>query len=117
MRGMNIVVLSGNVVGELIRSERPEACSFLLVSMRKGADGKNLEVVTRINVYARALLTIALREVGRGSYVTVRGELMNREVSHGRVTEVRAHELYVTTRPHTAEESDHAQEEGRGTRI
>jgi len=95
MRGVNKVVISGNVGDRITYGKTGSgtpACSFSVASDRK--DGK--EIITawvRVNVYGEDLVHDCQEKLGKGIYVVVDGELMNRDGKVGELTEVRAREI------------------------
>lgn len=95
MRGVNKVVISGNVGDRITYGSTTSgvpACSFSIASDRN--DGR--EVITawvRVNVYGEELVRDCREKLVRGVYMVVDGELMNREGKAGELTEVRAQEL------------------------
>ena len=90
MRGVNSVILSGNVgqVNFGSMSNGSDVLSFTLASDRYG----NGDKVT-VNVYVENLIRICKSKLTKGRYVIVEGELMNREGQYGELTEVRAREV------------------------
>jgi len=100
VRGINKVIISGNVAGNINFAELPEgasALSFSVASDRK-ANGSTITAWVKINVYHEALVRICRSRLAKGNYVLVEGELMNREGQHGELTEVRAREIIFITR-------------------
>jgi single-strand DNA-binding protein len=96
MRGLNKVIISGNVSGDINFSELPSgdpALSFSLASDRRAGDGGQVTVWARVNVYIAPLIDICRKRLKKGGYVLIDGELMNREGVHGKLTEVRAREI------------------------
>lgn len=95
MRGVNRVVVSGNVSGDITfgaLSDGTNAMSFSVASDRH----TNGEVVTawvRVNVYIDSLVEMCRSRLKKSGYVLVEGELMNREGRHGKLTEVRARDI------------------------
>jgi single-stranded DNA-binding protein len=95
MRGLNKVIVSGNVTGKIdyaTTDNGSEVCTFVLASDRHGSGG----VVTayiKINVYVDGLVKLCRNRLDKGSYVLVEGELMNRSTPSGKLTEVRAWEV------------------------
>ena len=91
MRGFNQVWLSGNVGGKFVigqtRDNNP-ACSFSIAA----EDVSRGTTWVRINVYG-SLAVRCQQKIGRGIYVSVLGELMNREGKFGELTEVRAKDI------------------------
>lgn len=100
MRGINKVIISGNVAGNIHFAEIPggsAALSFSVASDRK-ANGSTITAWVKINVYQEALVRICQTRLLKGGYVLVEGELMNRDGQHGELTEVRAREIIFLTR-------------------
>jgi single-stranded DNA-binding protein len=99
MRGINRVVLSGNVGDRVVYGTTrmgTQACSFSMASDRHDGD----DVVTawvRINLYGDDLVRICREKLTKGMYVIVEGELMNRDGTVGELTEVRAREVVFVT--------------------
>ena len=97
MRGVNRVVVSGNVSGAIDFKETSSGapCStFKLASDRRaGTRGETLTAWIKINIYNPALVEICRDRLHKSGYVIVEGELMNRDTPHGEVTEVRAQEI------------------------
>lgn len=100
MRGLNRVIISGNVSDSARYHETgggSKCATFKLASDRRGM--KPGEVITawvKINIYSEALIDICRTRLTKGAYVLVEGELMNREGAQGEVTEVRAKEIIFT---------------------
>jgi single-stranded DNA-binding protein len=95
MRGVNYVVISGNVSGRInfgTMGDGTEVLSFQVASDR-WANGSRMTVWVKINVYIDQLVRICKTKLKKGEYVIVQGELMNREGNHGELTEVRAREI------------------------
>ena len=94
MRGVNTVILSGNVGQMTFASTRSgsEALTFTVASDRYG-NGKQVTVWVKINVYLEGLVRVCKTRLVKGAYVIVEGELMNRDGQHGELTEVRAREI------------------------
>jgi len=94
MRGVNSVILSGNVgkVNFGTMNSGADVLSFTVASDRYG-NGDKITVWVKINVYVENLIRICKSKLSRGGYVIVQGELMNREGQHGELTEVRAREV------------------------
>lgn len=100
MRGINKVILSGNVAGNITFGEMSggsDALSFSVASDRKSS-GATITAWVKINVYQEALVRICRTRLLKGGYVLVEGELMNRDGQHGELTEVRAREIIFLTR-------------------
>lgn len=94
MRGVNNVILSGNVgqINFASMSSGADVLTFTVASDRYG-NGEKVTVWVKVNVYVEKLVRICKSKLSKGSYVIVEGELMNREGQHGELTEVRAREV------------------------
>lgn len=91
MKGHNRVWLSGNVGGKIVdgvTGDKNPACSFSIASEAPGRG----TTWARINVYGPLALQCKTR-LRRGCYISVEGELMNRDGHFGELTEVRAKEI------------------------
>ncbi len=95
MRGLNSVVISGNV-GKYITfgdtSAGTPACSFSIASDRHTGQDGIISAWVKINAYGD-VVRICKERLQKGSYVAVTGELMNRTVSSMELVEVRAREI------------------------
>jgi single-stranded DNA-binding protein len=95
MRGVNKVVISGNIGDRITYGQTgsgTQACSFSIASDRK--DGR--EIITawaRVNVYGDELVRDCRERLTKGGYAIVEGELMNRDGKVGELTEIRAREI------------------------
>jgi len=104
MRGVNRVVISGNVTGAIQEGRTNSGvptCTFVLASDRYTKDS----IVTawvKINVYGKPLVDVCEPRLRKGRYVLVEGELMNRDGRTAELTEVRAKEVIFPT--HEAEQ-------------
>jgi single-stranded DNA-binding protein len=90
MKGINSVVISGNVGDRITigRTGRGDpACSFSVAS-----DAAPVPTATwvRVSVYGPELVEVCRAHLTKGVYVLVEGELMNRAGKFGELTEVRA---------------------------
>lgn len=95
MRGLNRVIISGNVGSHISFNETGNgsaACSFHLASDRYVANGK-VSAWVKINVYGDKFVAICQNRLQRGCYVLVEGELMNRDGQLKELVEVRAREV------------------------
>lgn len=96
MRGLNRVILSGNVTGRIdfstTESGNTEVCTFTLASDRHST-GKVVTAFVKVNVYIDGLVKLCRNKLTKGAYLLVEGELMNRTTPVGKLTEVRAWEL------------------------
>jgi single-stranded DNA-binding protein len=100
MRGLNSVVISGNVGNSITfgdtRAGTP-ACSFSIASDRHTFDGI-ISAWVKINAYGD-VVRVCEERLEKGCYVMVSGELMNRTVPAGELLEVRAREIiFIPTR-------------------
>lgn len=96
MRGLNKVIISGNVTGaiEFGRTGKgDEVCGFHMASDRHTSGGSIVTAFVKVNVYPDGLVRICKGKLIKGVYVLVEGELMNRDGQHGGLTEVRAKEI------------------------
>ena len=99
MRGINRVVLSGNVTGQIdyaTTDTGSEVCTFVLASDRH-ANGGVVTVFAKVNVYIEALVRLCRNKLEKGCYLLLEGELMNRQAPSGKLTEVRAWEILFLT--------------------
>ena len=95
MRGINRVILSGNVGTPISFAKTDggaEVCTFAL-NLERHANGSVVTATVKVNVYMEALVRLARTKLSEGCYLIIEGELMNRTAPQGRVTEVRAWEL------------------------
>lgn len=97
MVGINSVHISGNVTGTITfqqtKQNQTPACSFTVVSDRKGPKGMMVSAKVKVNAYGDHLFNLCSSHLEKGTYVIVEGELMNRSGQHGDLTEVRAIEI------------------------
>lgn len=99
MRGLNRVVLSGNVTGHISYASTDngtEVCTFVLASERHSSGG-SVTAYVKVNVYIDGLVQVCRNRLEKGGYLLVEGELMNRTSPAGKVVEVRALELIFLT--------------------
>jgi single-stranded DNA-binding protein len=96
MRGINKVMLAGNVGGRARydkTSDGTPTCSFSVASDRH-KDGAVVTAWVKVNAYGPGLVHTCERHLRKGTYVVVEGELMNRDTPEFReLVEVRAIEL------------------------
>lgn len=95
MRGVNRVVLSGNVTGAIsfARTDNgTEVCTFVLASDRH-AGGAVVTAFVKVNTYIEGLVNLCRNRLEKGCYLLIEGELMNRSTSSGKIVEVRAQEI------------------------
>lgn len=90
MRGINRVIISGNVSEDIqfattVSGTERTLCTFYLASDRH-AQGAVVTAWVKVNVYIEALVNLCQQRLRKGAYVIVEGELMNRG-------EVRAREI------------------------
>jgi hypothetical protein len=93
MKGQNQVWLSGYVGGRIITGRTGggnQAYSFAL----KSEDSGNNVTRVRVNAYG-AIARKCMRELEKGHYCSVLGELMNRAGKYGELTEIRAKKIDV----------------------
>lgn len=104
MRGHNVVMLSGNIGGNIVngktRDDRP-AFSFGVASQNE----KKRTTWVRVNSYDK-LAEYCATTADKGLYVSVIGELMNRDGKYGELTEVRAHQVIFHTRNNKDDRAD-----------
>ncbi len=97
MIGVNTTNISGNVTGRIVfqstKVKQIPACSFSIVSTRKGPRGGTVSACVKINAYGEGLVKLCETSLKKGTYVYVQGELMNRPGHHGELTEVRANQI------------------------
>lgn len=95
MRGLNKVVLAGNVSGDIRDGRMPDESPVLSFSMAadRRTERDTITVWAKVNVYVEPLVVLCQKRLRRGTYVIVSGELMNRDGKHGKLTEVRAQEI------------------------
>lgn len=95
MRGVNKVVISGNVGDRITHGKTGSgvpACSFSVASDRK--DGRDtITAWVRVNVYGEELVRDCKERLEKGIYAIIDGELMNRDGKVGELTEVRARSI------------------------
>ena len=93
-RGINTVVVSGNVTKD-IKFGTTEGgdpfCTFTLISEKKG---KKKRTIIRINIYQPGLVDVCQDRLQDGGYVIVEGEMMNPDRISG--CEVRCQEIVFT---------------------
>lgn len=95
MRGLNRVVVSGNVSGDINYGTLPDGTKVLSFSVAsdRHTSGDTVTAWVRVNVYIEALVEICQDRLRKSGYVLVEGELMNRDGRHGKLTEVRARDI------------------------
>lgn len=106
MRGINHVVVSGNIGDRIVFRETGSgtaACSFSVASDRHTADG-SVTAWVKVNVYGAGLVNLCRQRLGKGGYAIIEGELMNRDGQLGELTEVRAKEIVFINDGRQAEE-------------
>jgi len=103
MIGVNSVNISGNVKGRIVfqktKVKQTPACSFSIVSDRKGPNGAKYSTSIKINAYGENLTNLCDKMLTKGAYVFIQGELMNRPGIHGELTEVRANQIIFNPNP------------------
>jgi single-stranded DNA-binding protein len=111
MKGHNQVWLGGNVGGKIVvgkTRDNDPACSFSVAA----EDGTRGATWVRVNAYG-ALAVRCQKKAVKGIYVTVVGELMNREGKCGELTEVRAKEVVFFPHSGAAEGKEDMNEQGQ----
>ena len=96
MRGINRVIISGNVGAQIAfagTGSGVAACSFFIASDRHSSGGAVISAWVKINVYGDNFVRICRSRLQKGCYVLVEGELMNRDGQLGELVEVRAREI------------------------
>ena len=96
MRGLNKVILAGNVTGKIdfaATDAGKQVCTFILASDRHGAGGVVTTAYVKVNVYLDGLVAACQSKLTKGCYLLVEGELMNRTTPSGKTLEVRAWEI------------------------
>jgi len=96
VRGINKVIVSGNVTGAIEFGKTNnglEVCGFHIASDRHTSGGGIVTAFIKVNVYVDGLVRICRTRLVKGIYVLIEGELMNRDGQHGDLTEVRAREV------------------------
>jgi single-stranded DNA-binding protein len=114
MRGLNRVIISGNVGAQIAFNNTgsgTSACSFFLASDRHSSGGAVVSAWVKINVYGDSFVRICRSRLEKGCYVLVEGELMNRDGQLGELVEVRAREVIFLPR---ADEQEQEKEESYG---
>lgn len=95
MRGINRVIVSGNVGDRVTYGETRSgvlACSFAIASDRY--DGRDIVTAwVRANVYGDDLVRLCKERLVKGCYLLIEGELMNRDGKFGELTEIRARDI------------------------
>ena len=111
MRGLNRVIISGNVGAQISfnnTSSGMPACSFFLASDRHAGRGSVVSAWVKINVYGDDFVRICRARLEKGGYVLVEGELMNRDGQLGELVEVRAREVIFLPRDDESEKEEDA---------
>ncbi len=100
----NFVALAGNVGGKIVfgktRYEDP-ACSFSVST----EDGSGRTIWVRVNAYSD-LAIYCQDKIEKGIFVSVFGELMNRDGKCGELTEIRATDIVPTYCPKDKEDKE-----------
>lgn len=101
MRGINKVIVSGNVVGAAnsVKSSSSVRATTFLIASDQVRNGVTITAWVRVNVYIEQLVRACSSKLCKGGYVLVEGELMNREGKYGRLMEVRAKEIVFVKNP------------------
>lgn len=114
MRGLNRVIISGNVGAQISFNNTGSgtpAGSFFLASDRHSSGGAVVSAWVKINIYGDSFVRICRTRLEKGCYVLVEGELMNRDGQLGELVEVRAREVIFLPR---AEEHEQDKEDSYG---
>lgn len=93
-RGTNSWSGSGNVASDVAygrTSKEDLACNFRLAVEQ----GKNYTGYFRVNVYGPEALSCQRKYLGKGDYVVIEGELMNRSGEHDILTEIRCTRIVI----------------------
>jgi single-stranded DNA-binding protein len=101
MRGLNRVIISGNVGGKIAFADTGSGtpvCSFYLVSDRHSSGGTVVTARVKINVYGENFVRLCRARLVKGVYVLVEGELMNRNGKLEELLEVRTKEILFLSR-------------------
>ena len=96
MKGTNVWHGSGNIASDVHfgrTGKGDEACNFRLVVEQAH---KPLLYI-RINVYGGNVDVCRMRNLGRGDYVVIDGELMNRKGQDEYLTEIRCREIVIAS--------------------
>jgi single-stranded DNA-binding protein len=96
MRGLNKVVLAGNVTNKIdyARTENgKDACTFVIACDRHGVGGSITTAFVKVNVYLEGLVAACQSKLTKGCYLILEGELMNRSTPSGKQLEVRAWDI------------------------
>jgi single-stranded DNA-binding protein len=104
MRGHNTVIFSGNIGGTIVSGETKDkrpAFSFGIASQNE----KHRTTWARVNSYDK-LAEYCSINADKGGYVSVIGELMNRDGKYGELTEIRAHQVIFHRRDSKGDEED-----------
>lgn len=94
MRGLNRVIISGSVDGDVQFSKTSggfDFCSFFVASDRPGSQGTVVTCRAKISVYAETLIVLCQTALADGVYVIIEGELMSR--NDGDSLSVRARDI------------------------
>lgn len=79
MKGVNCVVLAGNVGGQIVTSTTSHGRSALSFKIAIGKKKDGVPVWVRVNVYDE-FADMCKTLVEKGGYVVIEGELMNRSI-------------------------------------
>jgi single-stranded DNA-binding protein len=91
MKGHNAVFISGNVGGNIVSGMTKDNSPASSFSVATEDTGRGTTWV-RVNVYGSLALKCK-QNITKGTYVSLIGELMNRNGIHGELTEVRARNI------------------------
>ncbi|HLG36939.1 MAG TPA: single-stranded DNA-binding protein [Nitrososphaera sp.] len=109
MKGINQVWVSGNVGAKIVSGvtrDNDPACSFSVA-----VDDRNRGVTwVRVNAYG-GTASYCLERLRKGCYVSVVGELMNRDGKYGELIEVRGKDIvFIDSLPRESKEIESVQE-------
>jgi single-stranded DNA-binding protein len=95
VKGTNVWCGSGNVASDVHYGETgrgDSACNFRICV----EEAHKPLVYVRVNVYGGNVDVCKMRSLGRGDYVIVEGELMNRKGQDDFLTEIRCKKIVIT---------------------
>lgn len=97
MKGINVCGISGHVASDILFSKTrsgDSACSFRFAIDQ----GHKATVFIRVNVYGGNVEVIKSRQMRKGDYAVINGELMNRQGHNDVITEVRCGSIVIISR-------------------
>lgn len=109
VKGINVSNISGNVTGDVFFAQTgrgEDACSFRLAI----SQAYKSTTFVRVNVYGGHVSVCRSRDLSRGDYCVVSGELMNRKVRGELLTEIRCLEIVINPSGEKREYSDEEDE-------